>query len=212
MNFTNTDLVSIYNSRRTLIEILLNSRYVVSSYDNFNINEVEAMAKNNQLDMLLSKTTVTTTSSKRSLYVKYMLSKTAIRLQAIDDLIEELYEIEGVLSKKDTLIIVVNDEPNDSMIMKLRYLFDNRGIYVVVHNIKRLQRNILKHGLVPQHTLVDDIEQLKLDYNLKDLSQLPEISRFDPVALLIELRPGQVCKIDRKSITSSESTYYRICV
>jgi DNA-directed RNA polymerase subunit H (RpoH/RPB5) len=203
MNYTNTDLVSIYNSRQTLIEVMQGHGYDVSSYNNFNINEVEAMAKNNQLDMLMK-------SPHHSAYVKYMLSKSAIRLTAIDELVEELFEIEAILSKKDSLIIVVNDEPNESMIAKLRYLFDHRGVYVVVHNIKRLQRNILKHGLVPHHSVVEDVQTI--DYSLKDLTQLPEISRFDPVALLIELRPGQVCKIDRKSITSSESTYYRYCV
>jgi len=203
MNFTNTDLVSIYNSRQTLIDVMQGRGYDVSNYNNFNINEVEAMAKNNQLDVLMK-------SPHHSAYVKYMLSKSAVRLTAIDELVEELFEIEAVLTKKDTLIIVVNDEPNDSMVAKLRYLFDHRGVYVVVHNIKRLQRNILKHELVPHHSIVEDVQ--KIDYSIKDLSQLPEISRFDPIALLIELRPGQVCKIDRKSITSSESTYYRYCV
>ena len=203
MNFTNTDLVSIYNSRQTLIDVMLGRGYDVSSYNNFNINEVEAMAKNNQLDMLMK-------SPHHSAYVKYLLSKSAVRLTAIDELVEDLFEIEAVLTKKDTLIIVVNDEPNDSMVAKLRYLFDHRGVYVVVHNIKRLQRNILKHLLVPPHSIVEDVQ--KIDYSIKDLTQLPEISRFDPIALLIELRPGQVCKIDRKSITSSESTYYRYCV
>lgn len=203
MNFTNTDLVSMYNSRQTLIDVMQGRGYDVSSYNNFNINEVEAMAKNNQLDMLMK-------SPHHSAYVKYLLSKSAVRLTAIDELVEDLFEIEAVLTKKDTLIIVVNDEPNDSMVAKLRYLFDHRGVYVVVHNIKRLQRNILKHLLVPPHSIVEDVQ--KIDYSIKDLTQLPEISRFDPIALLIELRPGQVCKIDRKSITSSESTYYRYCV
>ena len=203
MNFANTDLVSIYNSRQTLIDVMQGRGYDVSSYNNFNINEVEAMAKNNQLDMLMK-------SPHHSAYVKYLLSKSAVRLTAIDELVEDLFEIEAVLTKKDTLIIVVNDEPNDSMVAKLRYLFDHRGVYVVVHNIKRLQRNILKHLLVPPHSIVEDVQ--KIDYSIKDLTQLPEISRFDPIALLIELRPGQVCKIDRKSITSSESTYYRYCV
>jgi DNA-directed RNA polymerase subunit H len=204
MNIPPNELISIYNSRRTLIEVLSN-KYDTSNYANFNINEVEAMAKNNQLDMLLK-------NEDHSVYVKYMLSKSAIRLPAIDELVEDLYEIEGTLTFKDTLIVVVNDEPNDSLVGKLRYLFDNRGIYLVVHCIKRLQRNILKHTLVPNHSVVTDVAQLKLEYNLKELSQLPEISRFDPIALLIELRPGQVCKIDRKSVTAAESTYYRICV
>lgn len=202
---TTIDLVSIYNSRKTLIEVLSNLEYDVNSYSNFNMNEVEAMAKNNQLDMLLK-------NPSRSVYVKYMLTKSTIRLQAVDELVEELFDIEGVLSKNDTLMIIVNDEPNDSLVGKLRYLFDNQGVYVVIHSIKRLQRNILNHSLVPKHTVVLDVEKLKMTYNLKDTLQLPEISRFDPVALLIELRPGQVCQIDRKSVTSCVSTYYRICV
>jgi DNA-directed RNA polymerase subunit H (RpoH/RPB5) len=142
-------------------------------------------------------------------------------------LVEELFEVEGVLTKKDTLMIISNDEPNDSLIAELRYLYDNRGIFVVVHNIKRLQRNILKHSLVPKHSVVYDVvtkdedangetisqlDKVKQLYNLKNLNQLPEISRFDPVALLIQLRPGQVCKIERDCITSVNSVYYRICV
>jgi len=105
----------------------------------------------------------------------------------------------------------------------LRYLYNNRGIFVVVHNIKRLQRNILKHTLVPKHSVIydeiieegetiSDLEKVKQQYNLKSFNQLPEISRFDPVALLIELRPGQVCKIERDCITSVNSVYYRVCV
>ena len=58
---------------------------------------------------------------------------------------------------------------------------------------------------------ISDLEKVMRKYNLKSVSQLPEISRFDPVALLIELRPGSVCKIDRNSVTSVDSIYYRVC-
>jgi DNA-directed RNA polymerase subunit H (RpoH/RPB5) len=232
MSFTNTDIISIYNSRKTILDILnelhnenqpLENIY---DYENFNINEVEAMAKNNQLDMLFKRNENYSTTS-HNIYVKYMLNKTSNRSSAIKELVEELFEVEGVLTKKDTLMIISNDEPNDSLITELRYLYDNRGIFVVVHNIKRLQRNILKHSLVPKHSVVYDIvtkdeemigetisqlDKVKQLYNLKNLNQLPEISRFDPVALLIQLRPGQVCKIERDCITSVNSVYYRICV
>jgi DNA-directed RNA polymerase subunit H (RpoH/RPB5) len=231
MSFTNTDIISIYNSRKTILDILnelhnenqpLENIY---DYETFNINEVEAMAKNNQLDMLFKRNEAYSTS--HNIYVKYMLNKTSNRASAIKDLVEELFEVEGVLTKKDTLMIISNDEPNDSLIAELRYLYDNRGIFVVVHNIKRLQRNILKHSLVPKHSVVYDVvtkdedtngetisqlDKVKQLYNLKNLNQLPEISRFDPVALLIQLRPGQVCKIERDCITSVNSVYYRICV
>ncbi len=225
MNYSNTDILSIYNSRKTLIDVFLTinndmySEYTnFKDYDNFNINEVEAMAKNDQLDMLI------TSNSNPNIYVKYMLTKSTIRLQAIDDLVEMLYEIEGTLKKTDTLIIVVNDEPNESLVAKLKYLYDDRGIFIVVHNINRLQQNILKHSLVPKHRVVstvkydvgdgetDEVQQLMVRYKLKSLTQLPEISRFDPVALLIMLRPGQVCEIERKSVSSVTTLYYRICV
>jgi|Laugrespbdmm15sd_2_1035082.scaffolds.fasta_scaffold00321_9 DNA-directed RNA polymerase subunit H (RpoH/RPB5) len=227
MSFTNTDIISIYNSRKTILEILNESHLEnnplenINNYENFNVNEVEAMAKNNQLDMLFTRDPKSPVS--HNIYVKYLLHKTSNRAPAIDNLVEELYEIEGVLSKEDTLMIIINDEPNDSLITKLCHVYDSRGIFIVVHNIKRLQRNILKHSLVPRHTVVydkilkegeimSDLEKLKQQYNLKSLNQLPEISRFDPVALLIQLRPGQVCMIERDSVTSVDSVYYRVCV
>ncbi len=226
MSLSNTDILSIYNSRKTLIDVFLtinDDMYFeypnFKDYDSFNINEVEAMAKNDQLDMLLI------SNASPNIYVKYMLTKSTIRLQAIDDLVETLFEIEGTLKKSDTLIIVVNDEPNESMIARLRHLYDERGIYIAMHNINRLQQNILKHTLVPQHKVVStikypndngvevsELDELMTKYKLKNLSQLPEISRFDPVALLIMLRPGQVCEINRKSATSVSTLYYRVCV
>lgn len=41
--------------------------------------------------------------------------------------------------------------------------------------------------------------------------EFPEISRFDPVAKTIGLRPGKLCKITRSSPTAVESNYYRLC-
>jgi DNA-directed RNA polymerase subunit H (RpoH/RPB5) len=214
---TNKDILTVYNSRKTILEILGDLLFDTKDYMDFTINEVDSMAANNQLDMLISHTKEShdkTVYDDTKIYVKYMLSTKAIRIKAIEELIEELYIVEEVLTPTDTLAIVINDEPNDSLVATLKYLYDKRGIFVVVHNIKRLQRNILKHTLVPPHTIMtsSDIEILKKDYNLKNLQQLPEMSRFDPVALIIGMRPGQVCKIERKSPTSMVSMYYRICV
>ena len=48
--------------------------------------------------------------------------------------------------------------------------------------------------------------------NIVDNSKIPEISRFDPVAIAIGLRPGDICEIIRPSITSITGTYYRYCI
>jgi DNA-directed RNA polymerase subunit H (RpoH/RPB5) len=49
-------------------------------------------------------------------------------------------------------------------------------------------------------------------YNIINKGQFPDISRFDPVARVIGLRPGQLCHIVRPSKTAIEANYYRICV
>ena len=41
--------------------------------------------------------------------------------------------------------------------------------------------------------------------------QFPEISRFDPVAIAIGLRPSQVVEIIRSSPTALKTKFYRLC-
>ena len=41
---------------------------------------------------------------------------------------------------------------------------------------------------------------------------IPEISRYDPVALALLMKPGEICKIQRQSRTAILSDFYRICI
>jgi len=209
MSTSSNKILSIYNSRNTLMEILHDMDYNTDDYSEFSINEVDAMYKNTQLDMLL-----THKQNNRKIYIKYYLKAKQIKKQDLDDIIEDLYYIDSILSKEDCLIIVTEDEPNDTITAKLRYLYEHDKIFVVIHNIKRLQYNILKHTLVPKSSILTpaEVEALKQKYNLMSVNQLPEVSRFDPQALAICLRPGEVCKYDRKSTTALNTEYYRVCV
>ena len=67
--------------------------------------------------------------------------------------------------------------------------------------------------MVPPHKIINDDEKKKLfeDYNIKSDANLPEIDRFDPVAMLIGLRPGKIVEITRPSRSSISSKYYRLC-
>ena len=206
-------ILSIYRSRDTLLKFMEKLNYNTLEYKEFSINEVDAMFANSQLDMLLTNTT-----NNKKVYIKYYFtSKTVskqIRPNNLDTIIEDLYEIENVLSKEDTLIIVIDEEPNDSIITKVKYLYEKDGVFVVIHNIKRLQYNILNHSLVPYVEILpeDKVEELKKTMNIKDVKLLPEVSRFDPVSLAIALRPGQVVKYVRGSQTALKTDYYRVCV
>lgn len=209
MALSSNRILTIYKSRMTLLEQLQEQGYNTGDYDNFSINEIDIMYANDQLDMLVSRKT-----DGKKIYVKYLLNIKQLRKDNLDQLIEDLFEIETVLEKKDTLIVVTNEEPNDTIINKVKYLFDHSGIFIVIRYIKRLQFNILKHQLVPKATILqdDEAEALKTKFHMKTLQQLPEISRFDPHALSLSLRPGQVILIERKSNTAMTYEYYRICV
>jgi DNA-directed RNA polymerase subunit H len=122
--------------------------------------------------------------------------------------------LEETLTKEDTLLIVTKDEMNDTLMSNLKHIWETDKIFIIVQNIKRLQFNIHDHILVPPHRVIDDEEltTIKTKYNITDDNQLPDISRFDPMAQAICLRPGQVCEIIRPSKTAIQSKYYRLCV
>jgi len=206
-------ILSLFKSRTTMLQLLDHQNYVVDDYDGFSINEIDAMFVNSQLDMLVSHST-----DDRKVYVKYYFSpkqtSKQIRPQNLEDIIEDLFVIENVLNKKDTLIIIIDGEPNDTIITKMKYLYDHDGIFVIIHNIQRLQFNLLEHKLVPKITILndDDVDKLKSNLSLTTVSLLPEISRFDPQALAVGMRPGSVCKIARESATALTYNYYRVCI
>ena len=208
MSTTSNRVLSLYKSRTTMLELLYYLEYQVEDYMGFSINEIDAMYSNSQLDMLVSHT------DNRKVYVKYYLTAKQMKPAVLNDVIEDLFTIENVLTKNDTLIIITDEEPNDTIVTKMKYLYDHDGIFVVIHNIQRLQFNILNHQLVPECVILDDkaVEELKKKYNMKNIKQLPEISRFDPQALAICLRPGQVCQFKRKSSTAMVYDYYRVCL
>ena len=206
---------SIYKARKTILELMDKQGYNVSDYNNFSINEVNSMKLNNQLDMLLEIKTDETGSikNKRKIYIRFYLTK-MIRPANIQEMIDDLFNLEEILTKDDTLFIITKDEMNETIINELKHIWEQDGIFIVIENIKRLQYNILNHILVPSHEIINDkeVEEVMQKYNIKHKTEFPEISRFDPVARVIGLRPSDICKIIRPSKTAIKTPYYRICI
>ena len=203
-------ILRIYKSRKIVLDILEKHQgYDTSDYAEFSINEIDTMFNNNQLDMLVSNDADGTKT-----YVKYYLDSKQIRPQNLDDIIEDLFMVESTLTVKDTMVIITEDEPNDTIVARMKYLYNKDGVFVVVHNINRLQYNILQHSLVPSMRILSKVEldEVIVKFNLKNTTQLPEIGRFDPQALAMSMRPGQVGMFERDSITALKSNYYRVCV
>ena len=231
----------LYTARKTLLELLSSRGYDVEGYANFGVNEVNAMYTHKQLDMLVEmkgdhKSKGSKSNSEKGkkdkdvenkkTYVKFHLEKT-LSVSHINDLIEDLYvlgvggEIGGtgvsanandtVLTEKDTLIIITKQEIK-TMNQVSNQLF-LQGRFIVLLSLDRLQFNILNHQYVPSHTILSDDEVVEMmkKYNVMEKTQLPDISRYDPVALASGMRPGEVCSIDRPSKSAISSLYYRVC-
>lgn len=201
------DVRVIHTSRQNLLKQLSVLGYDTSTYESFGIAEVNTMMSKNQLDMLLQD------ENGKRVYIKYHLGKT-IRQNNIDEIIEDLFNIEKTLEKKDSVIIIIKDIPNDTINGIIKSIWENEGIFITIRGIKTLQFNIFEHEYVPKHEVlsIDDSEEIKKLYNITNDLMIPEISRFDPVALALLMRPKEMCKIIRSSKTSITSEFYRICV
>jgi len=201
--------------------------YEITDYEGFSINEVNTMVTNNQLDMMLEKKAKTQSQSqnedeegqnasqvpKTKIYIRYFLTKT-LRPANLQEMIDDLFNVEEILTKADTLFIVVKEDINETLTNALRHIWESEGIFIVLQTLTRLQFNILDHVLVPSHRVISEDEKIlvKKRFNIMNDGQFPELPRFDPVAQVIGIRPGQVCEIIRPSKTAISSMYYRICV
>ena len=69
--------------------------------------------------------------------------------------------------------------------------------------------DILRHELIPKHVLMskDEVDELLTKYQIK-LVQLPRISVDDPVVNMLGGKLNDVVKIERRSETAVEKSYY----
>tara|TARA_Y100000816_G_C26004580_1_gene524981 strand:- start:366 stop:1007 length:642 start_codon:yes stop_codon:yes gene_type:complete len=202
-------LSKLYKSRKIILSLAQKRGYNIEDYDNFTINELNVLWVNNQMDILLENN-----KEDKKLYIKYHIMN-KISPKNIYEYIDDLYRIEEILDEeKDDLIIVIKDKCSDSLLALISAIYNKDKIFFNVYNYNNYLFNILEHERVPKHTLLTNSqkEAISKKYNILKDSEYPEISRFDPVAMAIGLRPGQLCEIERSSPTSLTTKYYRICV
>jgi DNA-directed RNA polymerase subunit H (RpoH/RPB5) len=210
-----SQVIEIYKSRKNIIDLLRLQEFDVTKYENFSINDVNTLLETKQMDML-----VENTKNGKKTYVKYHMSTSSVGLAksmrpvTIYEYIEDLYTLDEVLEKKDDLIIIMKDEPNDTIRKTQVDIWEQDGFYVNIINIKRLQYNIMNHQLVPKHTVltIEESDEVRRKYNITNNSQIPDISRFSPVSQVIGIRPGDLCRIQRPSKTAIKADFYRVCL
>ena len=202
--------INLLKSRGVLLDMLERRGYDVEQYRNYSINEIRLMHDTKKLDMILEK------ESGMKCYVKYSIYK-KLQSTELNKLVTNYFISEDhQLSEGDELIIICNDniiisKKYGNFMSKLENYY-TKNLFVQIFSVDSLLFDVTKHSLVPEHIILSDNEKQKIleKYNI-DENKLPRISRFDPVAKFIGIRPTQVCKITRNSYTCGESIYYRIC-
>lgn len=147
---------------------------------------------------------------------------------------------ETLFDKEDSLLVIINEPVSDNITDNIERTYKaglselksgiNReltkemktsnfevGIQyfrnIHIFHIDTLIHNLLQHTLVPQHIPIrhkQEIQKILSETNA-ELYQLPVILRTDPIAKLVRLCPGDICKIIRTSEKCGESVYYRVC-
>ena len=105
------------------------------------------MAQNKQLDFILENN-----NTGEKIYIKYSIWK-SLSPSNIHEIIEDLYNLEQLLSKKDKLVIIVKSEPNDTLLNSKTNICTRRYIYYFVF-IKRFNL-IFEYTFVPNHTILN---------------------------------------------------------
>tara|TARA_Y100000389_G_scaffold99503_1_gene96243 strand:- start:3576 stop:4202 length:627 start_codon:yes stop_codon:yes gene_type:complete len=203
----NNNILLVFKSRNIILDILEERGYNTENYKGFSLNEITELVKNNTLDMLVE------SKDKKKVYIKYFNLDKSIRTNNIYEIIESLFNVEQVLGPDDELIIIIKDEPNDTLQKIQRSIYEHDKIFVNLINIDRLQFNILKHSLVPKHSVISEEEanNVRSKFCITNNSSFPTISRFDPVSQVLGIKPGQIFKIERSSKTAIKTKFYRIC-
>ena len=152
----NKSIISIQKSREILLNILSDRGFNANEYKNFSLAEIHALFANKQLDILLENPT-----TNKKVYIKYYLEKT-VRPTNVHEFINDIFTIEQILKPSDDFIIIIKDEPNDTLQKLQTSIFEHEQIYVSIINIERLQFNILEHVLVPPHRVLEDDETVAI--------------------------------------------------
>lgn len=207
-----------------MLELLEMQNYDITNYRGIDINEINVLYETSMLDMIVEKNGENLEDGQETkgeientirekIYVHYYLDG-KISQTKIQNLIDDLFVTEEILTSNDTLFIICENEPNETINNFVHHIWEKDGTFIVIQSLKRLQFNVLKHELQPKFKILNkkETDDIKKTYNIINDSNWPEISRFDPVCKATFIRPGQIFEIIRPSKTSLLSKYYRICM
>lgn len=221
----------IYRSRINLLKNLDRIGFDTQPFKDTDFKTVYEMCSSqhaNLLNMVLAKKGAADTDQLREPDQDHVLDPTArtfvhyhvgaksavFKPSNLYDIID-YYRLQHQFAPNDTLTIVIAHDTNDTMLKTLSQVWENDRVFVNIFSIQQLQFCVQDHTFVPPHIPLSagEKELVYRKFFIQKDENVPEISRFDPVAKAIGLRPGQLCHIKRPSKTAIvDEDFYRVCV
>jgi DNA-directed RNA polymerase I, II, and III subunit RPABC1 len=187
------DINNTYKVYKTIIEMLIDRGYKVSrkiEYDEFFI-----MYEESNYDII---------DDEGKIYVEFFKDTKSFGKKDLENIVQNLKDKYGEEIK---IIIILKEKINVTIEKELvNPLYKNVEIFL----FKNLIFNITKHNEVPKHIPMskDEIKELLDKYRLSK-TQIPKILSSDPMVKYYGLKPGDMFKIIRSSLSAGEYITYR---
>jgi DNA-directed RNA polymerase subunit H (RpoH/RPB5) len=198
------------NSHKVIIEMLQER-----GYDTSNLKESAPLltSGNNISPIKLSK-------NDEMIEIHYEISSTRTNHKKISNIVKLIVEsVEEKDKHKDlTIVFIVCDGMTPSVKEALRVLTNKYNVFIQIFAVRKLMLNITRHKIVPKHQRIpkkiydEFIEDFLDSHHIDSLQCLPKIVESDPVAMFIGLKPGDICKITRPSLSAGKHYVYRYCI
>lgn len=207
---------NIYKSRKTLLEQFKTRGIDIQHLDKITEQETKLMLANKDIDFEIKQ-------DHKKWSIKYLITpklrNTTLRQQIMSFMEEEkIIDEDGNKNTEQNmenyeLIFIVKENPNESLIKVIDEMYNEYKLYINIFWLNTLLFNILEHEYVPTHVKItnEEFKDIKKVYNLASKQQLPLISRHDPIAKILGIRPGEIVKIIRPSPACGKYITYRCC-
>ena len=193
---------TLYNIRKTVLEMLKDRNYIVPSSENITFDEFSIKFKNKNIDIYVDNSN----ENKGKVYVYFHNENKTIPKADLKNLLNKT--IETYQDEEIKLIIILKEKGNGSIFKEItKEVYKNVEIFMN----KNMIFNITHHEFVPKHIiLTEDEENEVLQKYSTTKNKLPKILKNDPIAKYYGMKTNQICKIIRKSPEVGDYIYYRL--
>jgi len=210
----------IIRSRPTILEVLKDRGYDISSYENTSPEEILKVAKTSALIPLLkivaTKPGVTDDAPVERIIVLYWVENACrLRVEPDTNALWNEETPEHYNPDTDTIMIMLAEPFHPVFDIQSAKQWNTRKARVSYFNMKNLISNPLHHVMQPTFKKLSatEVTELVKRLHLKSKKNLPHIVyHVDMAARVLGLLPGDVVHSKRGSETCGEVDGYRICV